>query len=153
MNTVSTKLSQMIGRGDGSAILETAILMPLMIAMIVGTVDFGRAYCTAIEVASAAHAGALYGTQNPTDTAGMVSASELDAPDVSTLTPVATYGCECSDGSSAVASCTSTPTCTYNYVNYVSVTTTATYTPLIPYPGVPHSLKLSSTALMRVGGD
>lgn len=153
MNTVNIKLLQMIRRGEGSAILETAILMPLMIAMIVGTVDFGRAYCTAIEVASAAHAGALYGTQNPTDTAGMVSASELDAPDVSTLTPVATYGCECSDGSSAVVSCTSTPTCTYNYVNYVSVTTTATYTPLIPYPGVPHSLKLSSTALMRVGGD
>jgi Flp pilus assembly protein TadG len=153
MNIVNSKLLHLIRRREGSAILETAFLMPLMIAMILGTVDFGRAYYMAIEVASAAHAGALYGTQNPTDTAGMVSAADLDAPDVSTLTPVATYGCECSDGSSAVALCTSTPSCTYNYVNYVSVTTTATYTTLIPYPGVPKSLALTSTALMRVGGD
>jgi Flp pilus assembly protein TadG len=142
-----------LSRHDGSSILETALVMPVMLLMVMSTVDFGHAFCVAIEVASAAHAGAVYGIQNPTDTAGMEAASKLDAPDVSTLTPVATYGCECSDGSAAVASCTAPPACTYNYVSYVSVTTTATYTPLIQYPGIPHSLTLTSTARMRAGGD
>lgn len=147
------KIVSACSRHDGSSILETALVMPVLLVLVMGTVDFGRAYYVAIEVASAAHAGAVYGIQNPTDTAGMEAASKLDAPDISALTPVATYGCECSDGSAAVASCTAPPACTYNYVNYVSVTTTTIYTPLVPYPGIPHSLTLTSTARMRVGGD
>lgn len=142
-----------LGLHEGAALVETALLMPVMLLLLVGAVDLGRAYYVAVEVASAAHAGAVYGVQNATDTAGMESAASLDAPDINGLTPVASYGCECSDGTSAVADCAYTPSCSYNYVNYVSVTVTATYAPLVSYPGVPGSLNLSSTARMRAGGD
>jgi Flp pilus assembly protein TadG len=138
---------------DGACILETALLMPVMFLMIVGAVDFGRAYYTAIEVASAAHAGALYGVENPTDTSGMATAANVDAPDLSSLKTVGNYGYVCSDESATVASSGSAPACTYNYVTYVSVTATAIYTPLITYPGIPSSLTLTSTTRLRAGGD
>jgi Flp pilus assembly protein TadG len=136
---------------DGSSILETALLMPFLLLLLTGAVDFGRAYFMAIEVSSSAEAGALYGTQNGSDTAGMVAAATLNAPEVSNLSPVATYGCECSDGSSVSASCGSLPLCTYNVVNFVEVDTSATYTSILPYPGIPSSIALTARARMRTG--
>jgi Flp pilus assembly protein TadG len=136
---------------DGSSIIETAMLMPLLLLLLVGAIDFGRAYFVAIEVSSSAEAGALYGTQNSSDTAGMVTAATLDAPEVSNLTTVATYGCECSDGSSVSPSCGSLPVCTYNVVSYVEVDTSATYIPILLYPGIPSSISLTGKARMRAG--
>lgn len=146
---VRQRLLCWLKRDDGSGILETAILLPVLILMLIGAVDFGRAFYLAIEVGSAAHAGALYGSQYPTDTAGMKTAATLDAADVSGLTPTATYGCECADGSGAVASCTTAPSCTYNVVYYVQVNTTATYTSILNYPGIPASWTFSGMSRMR----
>jgi Flp pilus assembly protein TadG len=136
---------------DGSSIVETALLMPFLLLLLTGAIDLGRAYFMAIEVSSAAEAGALYGTQNSSDTAGMVTAATLDAPEVSNLASVATYGCECSDGSSVSASCISLPLCTYNVVNFVEVDTSATYTSILPYPGIPTTIALTAKARMRAG--
>ena len=44
----------------GSALLEVALILPTLILVLVGAVDFGRAYYVTIEVSSAAEAGALY---------------------------------------------------------------------------------------------
>ena len=134
---------------QGSSLVETAVLMPVMLLMLVGGVDFGRACYLGLEVSAAAEAGASYGAANATDTAGMIAAAKLEVPDSSGLTPVATYGCECSDGSSPVSNCGTAPTCAYNVLNYVQVSTTLTYTPLLPYPGIPSSIKLTSLARMR----
>jgi Flp pilus assembly protein TadG len=136
---------------DGSSIVETALLMPFLLLLLTGAVDFGRAYFMAIEVSSSAEAGALYGTQNVSDTAGMVTAATLDAPEVGNLVPVAIYGCECSDGSSVSASCVSLPLCTYNVVNFVEVDASATYTSILPYPGLPSTIALTAKARMRAG--
>ena len=135
----------------GTSLLETAFALPVFILLLIGAVDFGRAWYADIEVSSASEAGALYGVQNVTDTAGMQTAATLDAADVTSVSPVATYGCECADGTAVTPSCSSTPSCTVNVVNYVQVTTTSTYTPLIPYPGFPTSFALSSTSRMRAG--
>ncbi len=129
--------------------LEIALVLPVLLLLLVGAVDFGRAYYVALEVSSAAQVGAGYGAQNVTDTAGMVSAAKADAADVAGLVPVGTSGCECSDGSSPVAGCGSAPTCAYNVVNYVQVTTTAVYVPMLPYPGIPSTLTLTGIARMR----
>lgn len=134
---------------DGMSILETAIVLPVLILLLLGAIDFGGAYYVAIEVNSAAHAAAVYGAQNFTDTTGMVTAATSDASDLSTLSTTATYGCECSDGSSSVASCTTTPTCTHNVVYYVQVNTTATYNSVFNYPGIPGTLSFSGQARMR----
>ncbi len=134
----------------GSSLLECAIVLPLLILLLVGAIDFGRAYFLSIQVASAAQAGAAYGVQSFTDTAGMVTAAKLNAPSVPSMTTVATFGCECHDASASSVSCSSNPTCPQNVVNYADVTTSATYTPMLPYPGIPASIALRSEVRMRV---
>jgi Flp pilus assembly protein TadG len=138
----------------GSSLVEMALLLPVLILLLMGVADFGRAYYLAIEVSHAASSAALYGSQYPTDLVGMQNAAVLDAPDVpgfSTASVVATYGCECSDGSSAIAGCTTTPNCASNAVAYVQVNTTATYSAMLPYPGIPSPLTLRGSARMRAG--
>lgn len=143
-------------RGDGGAsLVQLALLMPLFMLLLLGVVDFGRAFYLAMEVAGAAHAGAIYGSRNPTDTTGMKTAAQDDAQNVPSLTVnTPTYGCECSDGTSYSASCGTTPACTgLTEVYRVNVTATAPYSPLFPWPGVPSSMSFSTSAAMRSPGS
>jgi Flp pilus assembly protein TadG len=135
---------------QGSSIVETALILPVLFLMLVVAVDLGRAYYVAIEVTSAAHAGALYGAQFSNDTVGMTTAAALDAPDVPTLKAVATYGCECAEGGGASPSCATVPaSCTYNVVNYAEVDTSVNYVPILIYPGLPQSFTLTGKSIMR----
>ena len=137
----------------GSALVELALVMQVLLLVMVVLVDLGRAYYYAVSISSASHAAALYGLQNPSDTSGMQSAASSSASDISSLSTSASYGCECHDGSSVVSNCSTPPSCGDNYVNFVSATTTATFKPLLPYPGIPSSFTLSRTARLRSGGD
>ncbi|MDE1160685.1 MAG: TadE/TadG family type IV pilus assembly protein [Acidobacteriaceae bacterium] len=146
-----TMLSRQILLRDSQAstLIETALTLPLLVLLLVMAVDLGNAFSAAIATSTAAQAGALYGIQHPTDITGMVAAARLEAPGLATLAPVATYGCECSDGSSATSGCSSVPSCTYNSMYYVELDTTSTYTPLLPYPGVTSVFTLHGKARMR----
>lgn len=141
------------GAEEGSSTIELALILPLLVLLFMGAIDLGTLYYKEIEVSSAAEAGALYGLKYPTDVNGMRAAAVLDAPNVSGLTAVASYGCECSDGSSPVASCTAVPTCSSNFVNYVSVTTSVQSNLLFAGAGMPGTITLSGSSRMRVGGD
>lgn len=139
----------------GASILELALLLPILLLMLIGLIDFGRAYYLSSEVSAAASAGALYGCQNTTaaqDTTGIKAAAVADAPNVSGLTvPTVSLACQCS-GSTASVSCTS-PGCgsSSHVIEWLTVGTSATYKPLFPYPGVPSSLTLTGRATLRVG--
>ena len=135
----------------GASLVEFALLLPFLCLLLLGVIDFGRAYYLGIEVRNAAHAGALYGTQNSTDITGMQNTALGDAQDVTGMTATATYGCECSDGSSVTPLCGTQPTCGVNSVNYVQVTTAATYRTLFPWPGIPSSVALQGSAKLRAG--
>jgi Flp pilus assembly protein TadG len=129
-----------------------AIVLPFFLLLLFGAVDLGRCYYLMLEVSGAAHAAAAYAVLSPTDATGIANAARLDAPDVTGLnvsTP--SYGCECSDGTSFSANCMPSPTCTYNVVYRVSVTASATYKTLFPWPMVPSSFSLASTSVMRTG--
>lgn len=144
------KRFRLLRERDGNSLVECAIALPVLVLLLVGVVDFGRAYFIDIQVASAARAGAAYGVQSFTDTAGMVTAAKVNAPSIPSLSAVATFGCECHDGSATSVSCRTNPSCPQNVVNYAEVTTIATYTTLLPYPGIPPSIKMQSTVRMRV---
>lgn len=133
----------------GSQLIELALVLPVLMLIFAGAVDFGRAWFLYMEVASAAEAGALYGLTNTTDITGMQSAALLDAPDLPGLSSTATYGSECSDGTSAVALNGTPPTCGTSVVQYVEVDTTATYQPLLPYPGFQNTFTLTGKSRMR----
>ncbi len=134
---------------EGNSLIETALVLPVLLLMLVGAVDIGRAFRAAMIVNAAARTGAAYGIHHPTDTAGMVLAAQTDTSTLVTVVPTAKYGCECSDGSSAILSCASEPSCTMNSVYYVEVDTAATYTPMLPWPGIPSTIPLSAKVTLR----
>lgn len=141
---------------EGSALIELALILPLLLVLFMGAVDLGRAFYYSNTVVRAAEAGALYGSENPTDPTGMIDASDeamgtafSNAPDMSGVNSTAGYGCECNSGSGQSAGCTSTLSCSTNEVYYVTVTANATYKTLIPWPGIPSSYNMSSTVTMR----
>jgi hypothetical protein len=133
----------------GSSMIELAVILPVLLLMLLGAVDLGRAYFAAIEVSSAATSGALYGSRKPSDILGMQAASLLDGADLVGMTSIATWGCQCSDGSAASVACASPPTCATNSVQYVQVNTVFLYIPLMPYPGIPTSIALKGSARLR----
>jgi Flp pilus assembly protein TadG len=56
---------------SGQGLLEFAFGMVLLLILLVGTVDVGRAMFTYMSLRDAAQEGALYGSINPTDEAGI----------------------------------------------------------------------------------
>ena len=144
-------VAALLARERGASLVEFALMIPFLALLLLGVIDFGRAYYVKVEVGNAAYTGALYGTQNYTDITGMQNAAVGDAPDVSGVTATAAYGCECSDGTNPVASCTSQPSCSTNVVNYVQVTTTAVYKPIFPWPGIPGAMTMQGAAKLRAG--
>ncbi len=153
------KYLKIVDSEQGTALVETAMIVPLLMLVLAGAVDFGRAYYLANEIAGAAEAGAAYGAQNITDTTGMVNAATYNAPDVKGLnTPTASWGCECSDGTKSSASCTTPPTgCSYNVVYYAKVNASVTYSPWLPFSwafksgqaSIPSTITISKTVEMR----
>jgi Flp pilus assembly protein TadG len=153
------------GLERGVSTLEVSLMLPFLLLLLLGVFDFAQMFHLAIEVSSAARAGAQYGYQNSAtqiDTSGMIAAAEGDTSDVITWGDnTASYGCMCSDGTnqnqiassnaSSTSLCPIAPsTCTSNgtqLVNYVQVQTQASFTPVFPWPGVPSSVTLNGNAM------
>jgi len=58
-------------RETGVSLLETAITIPLLLILLVGVVDIGRAYHTYITVINASREGARFGVNRPWDINGI----------------------------------------------------------------------------------
>lgn len=58
-------------RSRGQSLAELAISLPLLLLVMLGTIDLGRAYFDYIEMRNGAFEGARYGAQQPTDTTGI----------------------------------------------------------------------------------
>lgn len=149
--------SDLLRADHGASLVEMALLLPLFMLILFGAIDFGRACYMAIEIAGAARAGALYGSKSPSDTTGMKTVIQDAAPDVAANLSVGTPTCsvECPDGTNLTAGCTTKPACSngLSYVYLVNVTVTGTYSPLLPWPGIPSSISFSSSASMRSAGS
>lgn len=145
-------------RGErGAALVELAIALPLLAVILVGTIDFGRAFRTAMIVTNAARAGAQYGSQSLTntgDTAGMVNA----ATDVLTSNglntgpaPTAVRLCQCATDAGAFSAVACNSACGGGQHMVVSVTVTAvrTFSMISPFPGLPSSVTITRGSTMR----
>ena len=80
------------GSGDGESgqsLVEAALSISLLIAVVVGAAEIARVGYAAIEVGNAARAGAQYGAQSgytAADTTGIATAASRDAGNLTTLT-------------------------------------------------------------------
>jgi Flp pilus assembly protein TadG len=147
----------------GAALIELALTLTMLTILMVGISDFGRYAYAAIEVANAAHTGAMYGAQSDIyacDSAGMTKAATIDAKDVTAMT-VTTSGaatncsahtlCACSNTPQTISACSALSCTSPNRkIQYVKVNTSAIITPIFNYPGFPATLTVTGQAITRV---
>lgn len=140
-----SKLQNHSGAGSGRArvrgqgLVEFALIAPLMIFMLLITVDFARAYSAHIEVSNAARAGAIYGSRSSAfahDVNAVRAAALRETPSIFGKAPqvIPTPGSD-SDG-----------------YERITVTVRYDFEPLIEFPGIPKSVQISRTVTMRVIG-
>jgi len=147
----------MLSWRSGQSTVEFAFLLlfslpPLMLV----TTDIARAFYMQAEVENAARAGAQYGSRSPTtavDTTGISTYAANDAANVSGLT-VSSSTCTCppSGGSlpTGVTACPSSYCTNSPESTYVQVNTSATFTTVVPYPGIPNTYTIQGQAIMQV---
>lgn len=144
----------------GLALVEFAMILPLLMMLLIGLVELGRLAYFAVEIGNAAHAGAQYGSQsasNAVNTTGISNAAKADGINsISALDVSSSVVCSCWTGSVT----TSTPTAAAcgqacasgRAVTYVQVTVSGTISPLFNYSalGLPSSWNVSRTATTYV---
>ena len=59
------------GKRRGQSLVELAISLPLLLLLMLGTIDLGRMFFDYIQLRNAAREGAAYGARAPADAAGI----------------------------------------------------------------------------------
>ena len=148
----------------GGALVELALVLPVLVLVFVGTVDFGRVFYTSQSLTNAARAGAQYGAASPAtsgDTAGMEATAEA-ATNLSGVTADADRLCQCATNT-GVFSATSPAANTCHLpaavscpggghlVVTVTVTTTKTFRTIMAggLPGFMQAMTLTRSATQR----
>jgi len=157
----------------GSSLVEASLVAVfILIPLLCGVINYGRAYFYSIEVVNAADAAAQFGAQNTgftmTNTTGMITAAHNEAPDIVAtcsggpgacwVSVVPSWGCECSGtstpgGGTNVCSLTLASCGTAHLVNFVYVTTAATYTPYFNFLGLFPTMTLRGQAKVRLAAQ
>jgi len=137
-------------RRRGTALVEFALVCPLLLLLLAGVLNYGQALRTATSVASAARSGAQFGSRSfaaAADTAGIRNAAINSSPDIRNLTVTSQRTCQCSNG--GAVSCSGT--CPgANLEVYVQVTAQAVSSSIFSYSGLPFTGSTSSQATLRI---
>lgn len=171
-------LKHILRKDSGSALVELALTVPMLLLMMICAAELGRMAYYAIEVQNAARAAVAFGSRGPgteVDTADMTIAADNEAPNIGDLTVTATQSCVCQSinastgavtdvsqdsGSDCVGANETITSCNFaapnypNIVQYVNVTTTVSVPTMFHYSwlglGLPSSYTLNGYAQMRV---
>jgi len=136
----------------GGLLLESALMLPVLLLLTFGMVDFARIFRTGIIVSNAAATGALYGSSGLTNSTNMTDVENAAIADANGLTgfaATATSFCTCSAGGTSVSCSTVCPAGAAILI-YVQVQASAPFSTWFPFPGVPSSTTVHSTITMRL---
>ena len=137
----------------GSAIIETALVFPMLMLMACGTMDLARIFYAGIVVANAARAGVQSGSFSVGKAGAfseMNAAGQNDASGqgLTELTISSRTFCGCNSSTTELSCATSS--CDGKVPSgYVETTAAYTFTPIIPYPGIPANIVITSSARFR----
>lgn len=115
-------------RSRGQALVETALILPILLILVMGVIDIGRVIFAHVQLQEATHEGALYGAYNPNPTSAVQTrvTSSSDAEWVS--------------GATVTVTCTSSPA-------PGQVTVSSTYSLTLLTPMIPDLLGVSAVPL------
>lgn len=122
---------------SGTATLELAVVLPLLILLFVVGVDFARVYYFNLTLINAAEGGALYASAHPDNVSKKDKIKTVALADTKNLSPDPKVS-----SSSSIDS---------NNIEYVTVEVQWDFNTVVPYPGVPRPLTLTRSVKMRVG--
>lgn len=121
-------------RERGQSLVELSIVLPVLLILLLGAVDFGRLYYASVTVAGAARNGAQYASENPEDISGIQAAAREDTDGLNPQPTVTVSG----------------PSPDPSGGRYIGVTVRHTFRTLVPWPGIPSSVDISREVVMRV---
>ena len=137
---------------EGSALVELALSMPVLLIMLLGAAEFARLAYASIEVVNAAHAAAVYASSSHaalSDTPGIANAAGTDSGNLTGSNAIqvtsVSSACSCSDTGVSPSSCADNSTCFNAHaamITTVTVQTKSTYAPVIRIPGSALSFNL-----------
>jgi Flp pilus assembly protein TadG len=149
----------------GSVLTEMAVCIPVVLVILLGAVDFGRAWVHANATANAAHAGAQFGAQNIAHAGNtpviedvvmrdlkassmMKSIADGDSSSAASFSVESERYCMC-DGGNEV-DCDS-GNCGPGQPSqmHVRVRVNSTFEPLFDYPGLPDEIQIDRQASLR----
>jgi Flp pilus assembly protein TadG len=147
------------GETSGSALVEFAVLAPLLVTLAVYTVDFGLLAFSKMEVQNAAQAGAQYAIGKAGYDSTAIASAVTAASRFTTITPSSSQFCGCPTAAAGVKFCAascdlcSTGTCASNVQgHYVTVTATpaTAYKPLAPFGIASGTFNLTAQSTVRI---
>jgi Flp pilus assembly pilin Flp len=141
----------------GVSAIEFALIAPVIAILIIGIIDFGMGLWRQMQVANAAEAGAAYAAAKGwNSTTGGIENAVTSATNFSAITasPAPTWPpwCGCPNTSSGVTSATCGSNCGDGSLagHYVTVQAQASYSTILPWPGISSPITLSSSAYARL---
>jgi len=155
---------------SGQTLLEVALLTPLLLLLLLGVIEMGRYAYMGILVGNAAHAGAMYGSENVNnsgDGPGIQTAADndFDTTTYGPLTVNSSTSCGCDNGGtiSGLTNACNTQvdptvadtiaTCSAgggHWAIMCNVEAKGTFNSLFSYPGIPSPITIDRTAVIRV---
>lgn len=136
----------------GTVAVDLAIMLPVLIAMTFGLVDYSFALLQQAQVENAAQRGLQYALARGFDSSAMSNViTRSTGSAVISAAPAPSKFCGCPSGQGiAGTACSDVCSDGSRAGTYVSASAAATYVPYITLPFVPASFALQSTATARV---
>jgi Flp pilus assembly protein TadG len=138
----------------GIAAIEFALIVPMLIMILIGVVDYGMFINQKMKLQDLARTATQYVVQGGSDAnvmADIIQTSDFykaAAAKGQVITVATETLCECANA--VAVSCTGTCTGSGNYVrHFYSATLSGTYKPLFVYPGIGSDLKLTGYSRMQ----
>jgi Flp pilus assembly protein TadG len=130
---------------DGAATLETAIVLPTLLLIMLGAADFGRFATVAMAVNAAARAGAYYGAINPYNSTSQ-SAFSTGLNQAVTNEMQSMYNSTYGASSLSVAYLKTNDSGTSWRIQ---VTVSFPFQTIVTWPGIPHTMTITDSVQMR----
>ncbi len=146
-------LARFRGEETGVAVVELALIAPVLALIIIAIVDFGMAYTRQMTLANGVRAGVQYAmVRRPVQSnTGAIAQTVADNAHVPLASVTVAWVCECSDTGFNAPACDVDVDCGGGDVNRsIAIGVTEQFSLILSYPGVTNPVTLGDQVLLRL---
>lgn len=147
-------IRKLIEDSHGALVVEFALMAPVLMFLVIAAMDLALAVRANMQLGNAARAGAEYAAINGYSSDAITSAVNSATALTVSASPTSYCGCANASGVMVQQSCGTTCATGAPLGKYASITVTANYTPIFPFPWnrilVGSYLNMSETTVVRI---